>query len=314
MGVFCFFFLFIFYKFINKNFLIMELPGSNDHEKFVNLCNKTYKEQAVWSLNAFWNDFGEKEGECLWNYVHKCADLDLEKHEEGNALDEMMAHKFLEEFKETLTVRELRAKLRSTGAIGETERPKFVPLTHYLIFKYNIDWHILVNASQGDNQEELAKAQKMLDEVNVALEKAEEAAKNARIAQNELNAALAALHKEEEAYNTKKAELERKSKEGGVVSRNKAANELAQLLAEDPLPLRRAKITTEAAVKKAEKTKIAAEETLASVKAKVKEAEEYLQKVKAQCGSAQGGIWWMERELHEAKKYMPTSKGGIAKR
>merc|ERR1712125_292733 len=125
----------------------MELPGSNDHEKFVNLCNKTYKEQAVWSLNAFWNDFGEKEGECLWNYVHKCADLDLEKHEEGNALDEMMAHKFLEEFKETLTVRELRAKLRSTGAI----------------------------------------------------EKAEEAAKNARIAQNELNAALAALHKEEEA-------------------------------------------------------------------------------------------------------------------
>jgi len=188
----------------------MELPGSNDHEKFVNLCNKTYKEQAVWSLNAFWNDFGEKEGECLWNYVHKCSELDLEKHEEGNALDEMMAHKFLEEFKETLTVRELRAKLRSTGAIGETERPKIVPLTHYLIFKYNVDWHILVNASQGDNQEELAKAQKMLDEVNAALAKAEEAAKNARIAQNELNAALAALHKEEEAYNTKKSRIRTK--------------------------------------------------------------------------------------------------------
>merc|ERR1712125_43759 len=92
-------------------------------------------------------------------------------------------------------------------------------------------------------------------------------AKNESIkAKEELEVALQALHAEEEAYNKKKEELERKSKEGGVVSRNKAANELAQLLAEDPLPLRRAKITQEAAVKKAEKTKIAAEEPLASVK------------------------------------------------
>ena len=85
-------------------------------------------------------------------------------------------------------------------------------------------------------------------------------------------------------------------------------------VAEDPLPLRRAKITTEAAVKKAEKTKIAAEQTLTVVKEKVKEAEDYLQQVKSQCGSAAGGIWWIERELHEAKKYMPTAKGGIAKK
>ena len=94
---------------------------------------------------------------------------------------------------------------------------------------------------------------------------------------------------------------------------NKAKAELAQLQAEDPLPLRRAKITTEAAVKKAEKTKRAAEETLEEVKRRVEEAEAYLKKVKAQCGSAQGGIWWIERDLHEAKKYMPTAKGGIRK-
>jgi hypothetical protein len=54
--------------------------------------------------------------------------------------------------------------------------------------------------------------------------------------------------------------LKKKSEEGGVVSRNKAKNELAQHLAEDPLPLRQAKITAEAAVRKAEKaTKAAAE-------------------------------------------------------
>eukprot|EP00479_Gromia_sphaerica_P004715 TRINITY_DN15561_c0_g1_i1.p1 TRINITY_DN15561_c0_g1~~TRINITY_DN15561_c0_g1_i1.p1 ORF type:complete len:130 (-),score=26.29 TRINITY_DN15561_c0_g1_i1:161-550(-) len=43
--------------------------------------------------------------------------------------------------------------------------------------------------------------------------------------------------------------------EGGIVSRNRAKNELEQLLAEDPLPLRRAQITTQAALKKAEKAR-----------------------------------------------------------
>ena len=292
----------------------MELAGANDHEKFVNLCQKCYKEQAVWFLNAFWNDLKEAEAERIWAYVLKCSELDLENKEEGTGLDEMMAHRFLEEFKETLTVRELRAKLRSVGAIGETERPKTVPLTHYLVFRYNYDWHILVNASQGDNQEELQKAQKMLDECNASLKAAEQADKDAKKAQEELKAAMAALKKEEDEYNGKIADAKKRSEAGGVVSRNKAKAELAQLEAEDPLPLRRAKITTEAAIKKAEKTKKAAEETLAECKAKFKEAQDYLNKVKAQCGSAQGGIWWIERELHEAKKYMPTAKGGISKK
>lgn len=32
----------------------MTLPGSNDLEKLHALCDKTYKDQAVWFLNAFW--------------------------------------------------------------------------------------------------------------------------------------------------------------------------------------------------------------------------------------------------------------------
>merc|ERR1712137_1295961 len=92
---------------------------------------------------------------------------------------------------------------------------------------------------------------------------AENAAKQAKA---ELEEALAALHAEEEAYNTRKKTLEQKCEEGGVVSRNKAKAELSQLLAEDPLPLRRAKITQEAAVKKAEKTR-------APFEAATKEAE-----------------------------------------
>merc|ERR1712137_1217652 len=359
----------------------------SDLDKLHDICQKTYKEQGVWFLNCFWEQFAEKEAEIIWQYVDTNSTLDLENHEEGCGLDEMKAHVFLEKFDETLTVREMRAKLRSTGAIGEAERPKSVPLTHYLLYKYNVDWHTLVDEKrQGDNQEEMEKAEAMLQEVLAAFRESEAKASEARnalnaavsaensakaredeavasenaavareneavesekqavareaeavesekqavesenaavareneavesenqakaaeakavqreveakaseaeakqreaaakethaqsqekesiakkdadaaiekdneakSAQEELEAALAALKAEEDAYNQKKAELEKKSQEGGVVSRNKAANELAQHLAEDPLPLRRAKITAEAAVKRSEK-------------------------------------------------------------
>ena len=397
-----------------------------DLAKLHQLCNeKTYKQQAVWFLNCFWESV-EGEAEQIWLYVDQCKDLDLEKHGDGNGLDEMKAHVFLEKFKETLTVRELRERLRSTGAIGESERPKLVPLTHYLLFKYNVNWHTLVDETrQGSNKEELEKAEQMLAEVQQRFQESERAASAARIAHNqaqaaeraakasaeeakareasakasaaeskvketkaiadaqaskerevesiaaqaELQAALAEVHAQEKAYNDKKADLEKKSQEGGVVSRNKAANELAQLLSEDPLPLRRAKITAEAAVKKAEKAteaasaaRIAAEQSaVASSQAReaaerdakaaeqariqaeqdaaaataaanaaaqaaeaaeaaldaaivsLKEAETYLVEVKSKPGQSFGALWWIDRELYEQRKFLPVSKGGIAK-
>merc|ERR1711879_475837 len=76
-----------------------------------------------------------------------------------------------------------------------------------------------------------------------------------KAAQEELEAALAEVKAQEDAYNGKIADCEKRSEEGGVVSRNKAKAELAQLQAEDPLPLSRAKITLEAARKRAEKTR-----------------------------------------------------------
>merc|ERR1712232_1267827 len=360
------------------------LPGANDNEKLNALCEKTYKEQAVWFLNAFWEEFAQKEAERLWGYVHKCAEIDAEFHGEGSGLDEMVAHVFLEKFAETLTVRELRAKLRSTGAIGESERPKKVPLTHYLLFRYNVDWHKLVNSSQGDNSAEIAKAQEMLNQVTAAFQEAQRTAtaaaqalleaetsaakaksreeeskvaaeqsrvaeEDAKAAQAELEAALAEVKAQEDAYNSKTEDLKKKSETGGVVSRNKAANELAQHLAEDPLPLRKAKITAEAAVKRSEKAtkatadareaaekaaveatnarkaaedareasakaKAVAEAALDDASKKLQEAEDYLEEVKSKPGCAHGALWWIERELHEQKAYLPESKGGYRKK
>ena len=101
----------------------------------------------------------------MWSWNLKCTELDLQNHEEGNSLDELNAHRFLEHFQEPMTVRELRESLRSTGAIAGNLR--YVPVTHMIIFKFSLDWKELVNRSIA-NQAELAKAQKLLEAVTVS--------------------------------------------------------------------------------------------------------------------------------------------------
>lgn len=156
------------------------------------------------------------------------------------------------------------------------------------------------------------------------------------------------MHKQEAEYHGKIADAQRRSEEGGAVSRGKAKNELAQLQAEDPLPLRKAKITLEAANKRAEKArapfmeataraesarhaasaaaeeasraraaaaaaKQSADDALARAEAALLEAEAFLRKVQETAEAGRGAIWWIERELHEQRKFLPTSRGGIAK-
>jgi len=50
------------------------LDGSTDIEKLHSLCSKTYKEQAVWFLNAYWDSYSD-EAELFWNYVEKVRDI-----------------------------------------------------------------------------------------------------------------------------------------------------------------------------------------------------------------------------------------------
>ena len=206
----------------------------SDLDKLHEICNKTYKEQAVWFLNAFWEDFANKEAETLWNYAHVNAELDLENHGDGSGLDEMKAHVFLEKFNETLTVREMRAKLRSTGAIGESERPKTVPLTHYLLYKYNVNWHTLVDETlQGDNKEEMEKAEKMLAEVAIAVRESESKAATARKALADAQSAEnAAKQREAEAVEretaAKQREAEAKAAEEQAKQRESEAKSFAE--------------------------------------------------------------------------------------
>merc|ERR1712063_10372 len=231
----------------------------SDLDKLHELCEKTYKEQAVWFLNAFW-DTKESEAEKLWDYVQKNNELDADNHDEGCALDEMKAHVFLEKFDETLTVREMRAKLRSTGAIGEAERPKSVPLTHYLLYKYNVDWHTLVDEKrQGDNQEEMEKAEAMLQEVLAAFRESEAKASEAR---NALNAAVSAENsakaREDEAVESENAAVARENE--AVESENQAKAAEAKAVHQEAEAVQR-EVEAKASEAEAKQREAAAKET-----------------------------------------------------
>jgi len=303
----------------------MALNGKTEIQKFEDLCTRSYKQQATWLLNTFWLDFAQKEADKIWGYSHKMAELDHEKGKDGCELDELQAHRFVEAFHETLSVVDMRKKLREAG-VDKNTRAKYIPLSHFYVYHYNANWKRLANFEIGD-QQEIIKAQKLLEEVTalfVTVQKeeaearlAERAAKQAKV---ELEEALAELKKQEDAYNHKKDDLTKRSETGGMVSRNKAKAELAQHLNEDPLPLRRAKINQEAAVRKAEKAakeaeiqRAEAEAALAAATRKVAEAEAYLEEVRKRPGVAYGDLWWIEKELAEQKKYLPQRKGGVAK-
>ncbi|KAH3765414.1 TolA protein [Pelomyxa schiedti] len=192
----------------------------------------------------------------------------------------------------------------------------------YGLFKYGKTVQQLMNAPQGSNKAEMDKAQGMVDAAQAALDdmlaklnQQREVEAPFKKADEENKTALAELQAQEKAYTDKIETLERKSQEGGVVSRNKALAELEALKSQDPLPLSRAKINQAAAVKKAEKARapfleatLKVEAAVAECEARFKEALAFLDEVKAKGGSPNGTIWWMQREIEEKKKFLPQKR------
>lgn len=181
----------------------------------------------------------QQESENIWKFWSKFVELD-DKKKDGNCLDEFEAHRFLESLNEAMSVVEMRKKLREidVNSDGQTS------MIEYLIFRYNFTVEQAVNAPQGENQAEVARAQAMFDQVNAALDQQREAvaqlaAAEAELAaaEAELQAAVDALKAEEDAYHGRIAACEKIANDEsiGVVKRNKAANELAQLKGEDQI-------------------------------------------------------------------------------
>lgn len=297
------------------------LMGVDTAEKFELLTKKPYKKQAVWFLNAFWEDYfkTDESREKIWEYCNLMIKLDP-KGENGNELDEFKAHQFLEKTEGAQTVAQMRKELKEI----DIDFNKYVALSEFLVFQFKCDVKALVNAPQTSDSEASKAITKAQQEVDLAMAKAQAAAQAADEAQKdadaaakreaEAQAALDELNAQQKAYDDKCSSLEviGANMDLGIVKRNRAKQELAMLKAKDPLPLDRAKINQGATVrkakkarKKADKSAAAAKESKESAEEAFKSADEQLSRLTAQSkGAGQGTLWFMKRELQEAKKYM----------
>eukprot|EP01084_Bolivina_argentea_P265429 449919_1 len=125
-------------------------------------------------------------------------------------------------------------------------------LLEYFVYHYKLDIDTLMTRPQGVN-EQVEKAEAALEEVFKEIAKIEK---------------------------KKKKLLKKVEKYGDGVKGKMAKNELAQLEASDPMPLRKALITAQAAIRSAQKSKNL---------------------------NAMGKLWYMEKEMAEAQKYKPKA-------
>jgi len=277
------------------------------------IVSKKYADQAIWFLNGFWEEV-QGDAEKIWGYAELFAELDEANKADGNELDEFWSHKFLERIGRTMTVIKMREEFRTI----DVDFNKKMSMTEFLGYTYHKTIQQIIDAPQGGNQELIDAAQKQVEVAQKAVEemvaklqdataksneadaKAADATAKAEAAQKasdeaeavaapyrkavaENEAALEELRAQEKAFADKKAALEHEKEHGAsLVKRSKAANELDQLLAEDPLPLQRAKINQGATVRKMEK----AAKPFNEASAKAKAAAEVAAEAKAQADAA----------------------------
>lgn len=308
---------------------------------FEELTARTHSEQGIWWLNGFWKEGAEEYKEDIWTIVHQFIECQLDRpvrygskpdvFTEGTSLDEFKSHRILEIMGETLTVVALRKRLKHL----DIDNDNMMAISEYLLDKYKKNPEELTSAPQGDvDPAELAAAQDACDKAVEALsfasdelakakrtkEEAAVALAEVQAAEAELEASIAEIHQlEEEA----KAYIEKRQAimddpNSGNVKKGRAAQEKAQAEAEDPLPLRKAKITQKAALRRVEKArklaevadaaatqaKADAEAAEAAAEQALVEANQALETLKKKGGTPLGKIWWMERVMQEKRKYM----------
>jgi len=301
----------------------------------------TYAEQGKAFLNAYWDELSG-ESEKAWGWANQFITLDNEKGKEGHDLDEFNAHRFLEKLGETKTIKQMRDELKeididfnkrmalieyllfrykkgisdfvsrpqgdNTEELKEAQRQLDEAQRAFEVARAAMEESDRA-AAIAKREAELAKksAQEAKEQSQRAQEAATEAKKRAQEAQsaeNELKAALDELHRQENEYNNTCQKLKAKSEDQslGVVQRNKASNELAQLQSQDPLPLRQAKITTEAATKKAERARKSAEEAAAQAAKVAQDAEKARQEAERDAQAAENSKRQAEKKAQEARE------------
>ena len=161
-----------------------------------------------------------------------------DKQTKGCHLDEIKSHLFIEKSGAATTWVKFRDVMRKI----DKDYNNHMSLTEFFIFIHKRDWKDLIKRDTVYDK----AAQDALDEANAALDQS-------RAAMMEVKAGLAKIQEEED----KKARYIAKKKaiaddtNLSTVKRGKAFNEMKQAEAEDPLPLRKAKLEQKAAVRRA---------------------------------------------------------------
>lgn len=327
---------------------------------FKEACSKTHTEQAIYWLNGMWAEGASDYAETVWEIAHIFIEMQCgepvrygkraKKLKEKSDLDELQAHRVLEKLGETLTVREMRARLLKL----DIDNNKRLCLIEYLVSKYmpeqdkvvekvamlpqgGVDPKILAEAEEKLNQAQIAMdasfeasdaATKALKEAKAAakkstekLKKSQDAAEKsamaletqlktmAQVTKYEAEAQEAAdeFEKQEQAYNEKIKKLEDKvnDKNLSTVKRGSVVAKLAALKSEDPLPLRKAKITQGAALKKVKKEKKKQEkqtQIAADLKAKADVAAEAAAEAKVAADATEASSTQAKADAEVAKE------------
>jgi len=302
-----------------------ELCGATEWKDVWTFINtKNHVDQAKWWLNCFWD---EKEGGKdnaveIYDWTQKFIELDIgiqikikrkKKVVEEDApvmgcdLDEMKAHRFIELTREAITVVKMRKLLKE----ADLDFNKRMSLSEYLIYHFKKDPKVLCNEKRqicGD-MTAINAAQAEMDAVNAGLQAAQDAEAAVAEAQEESRKCVAELDALKKARADKIAALEAKTEDPalGVVKKNRARAELAQVKDEDPLPMRQAKISSEAALRKVTKQRKKAVGAVLQLQAEFAKAKQSLEDLSTG-GTNEGLVFWMQQELKEAEKFMPKKK------
>jgi len=204
-------------------------------DQFKEVTSKPHKDQAIYFLNAFWDEHG-KDAEDVWKWTTKFLELEkgqwMETHKDekekqaytpGSDIDEVLAHKVLESFGETLTALKLREVLRTI----DLDSNKRVAVIEYCLYKFKDEVKDLLSEKRLVNHgvpQELTDAQKALEDARHEIDKVE----------------------------AKRKQLETEAEAPGVKG-NAAKAALAQYLQEDHSDLNKAVASAEFKVRLAQK-------------------------------------------------------------
>ena len=91
--------------------------------------------------------------------------------------NEFDAHRLIEKCDSALTVQKMRQVLKEI----DVDFNKMVSLSEFMIYKFGVDWHLLVNAPQGCDMGAINEAQAGLDNANKMLQVAISASEKAKV-------------------------------------------------------------------------------------------------------------------------------------